>query len=72
MLRLPSGLVLLMPDVVVLGTPSEKGYRATPDDGSVKGDMALPGVMVTQASGVCGTMAVSCEPELVEIHTVLG
>jgi len=66
------GLELLIPDVVVLGTPSGDEYRAMLDDGNVAGDKGLPGVMVTRAAGVCGTIAASCEPELVEIHTVLG
>jgi len=68
----PGGLELLIPDVVVLGTPSGDEYRATLDDGNVAGDKGLPGVMVTQAAGVRGTIAASCEPELVKIHTVLG
>jgi len=68
----PGGLELLIPDVVVLGTPSRDEYRATLDDGNVAGDKGLPGVMVTQAGGVCETIATSCEPELVEIRTVLG
>jgi len=68
----PGGLELLIPDVVVLGTPSGDEYRATLDDGNVAGDKGLPGVMVTWAAGVRGTIAASCEPELVEIRTVLG
>jgi len=68
----PGGLELLIPDVVVLGTPSGDEYRATLDDGNVAGDKGLPGVMVTQAQGVRGTIAASCEPELVEVRTVLG
>jgi len=56
----------------VLGTPSGDKYRATLDDGNVAGDKGLPGVMVTRAAGVHGTIAASCEPELVEICTVLG
>jgi len=71
-LRSPSGLGLLIADVVVLGTPSGDEYRATLDDGNVAGDKGLPGVMVTRAAGVCATIAASCEPELVEIRTVLG
>jgi len=67
----PGGLELLIPDVVVLGTPSGDEYLATLDDGNVAGDKGLPGVMVTQAAGVRGTIAASCEPELVEIRTVL-
>jgi len=55
----------------VLGTPSEDEYRATLDDGNVAGDKGLPGVMVTRAAGVRGTIAASCEPDLVEIRTVL-
>ena len=68
----PSGLELLIPDVVVLGMPSGDEYRATLDDGNVAGNQGLPGVMVTRAAGVRGTIAASCEPELVEIRTVLG
>jgi len=67
----PGGLELLIPDVVVLGTPSGDKYRATLDDGNVAGDKSLPGVMVTRAAGVRGTLAASCQPELVEIRTVL-
>jgi len=68
----PGGLDLLIPDVGVLGTPSGDEYRATLDDGNVAGDKGLLGVMVTQAGGVRGTIAASCEQELVEIRTVLG
>jgi len=68
----PSGLELLIPEVVVLATPSGDEYRATLDDGNVTGDKGLLGVMVTRAAGVRGTIAGSCEPELVEIRTVLG
>jgi len=68
----PCGLELLIPDVVVLGTPSGEEYRATLDDGNVAGDKGLPGVLVTRAASVRGTIAASCEPELVEIRTVLG
>ena len=68
----PGGLELRRRDVVLLGTPSGEEYRATLDDGNVAGDKGLPGVMVTRAAGVRGTIAASCEPELVEIHTVLG
>jgi len=68
----PGGLELLIPDVVVLGTQSGDEYCATLDDGNVAGDKGLPGVMVTRAVGVSGTIAASCEPELVEIRTVLG
>ena len=63
---------MLIPDVVVLGTPSGDEYRATRDDGNVAGDKGLLGVMVTRGAGVGGTIAASCEPELVEIGTVLG
>ena len=66
------GLELLIPDVVVLGTPSGDEYRATLEDGNVAGDKGLPGVMVTRAPGVCVTIAAFCEPELVEIRTVLS
>jgi len=68
----PGGLELLIPEVVVLGTPSGDKYRATLDDGNVPGDKGLPGVMVTRAAGVRGRIAASCEPELVKIRTVLG
>ena len=68
----PSGLGLLIADIVVLGTPSGHEYRAMLDDGNVAGDKGLPGVMVTPAAGFRGTIAASCEPELVEIRTVLG
>jgi len=68
----PDGLELLIPDVVVLGTPSGDKYRATLDDGNVAGDKGVPGVMVTRAVGVRWTIAASCEPELVEIRKVLG
>jgi len=66
------GLELLVPDIVVLGMPSGDEYRAMLDDGNVTEDKALLEVMVTGAAGVGGTIAASCEPELVEIHTVLG
>jgi len=56
----------------VLGTPSGDEYRATLDDGNVAGDKGLPGLMVTRAAGVRGTIAASCEPEFVEIRAVLG
>ena len=68
----PGGLELLIPDVVVLGRPSGDEYQATLEDGNVAGDNGLPGVMVTRAAGVCGTIAASCELDLVEIRTVLG
>ena len=68
----PGGLELLIPDVVVLGTPSGDEYRATLDDGNVAGNKVLPGVMVIGAAGVGGTIAASGEPELVEIRIVLG
>jgi len=68
----PRALELQIPDVVVLGTPRGDEYGATIDDGNVAGDKALPGYMVTRAAGVCGTISASCEPELVEISTVLG
>jgi len=68
----PGGLELQILDVVVLGTPSGDEYLATLDDGNVAGDKALPGVMVTRAARVSGTIAASCEPELVEIRTVHG
>jgi len=68
----PRALELQIPDVVVLGTPRGDEYGATIDDGSFAGDKALPRYVVTQAAGVCGTIAASCEPELVEISTVLG
>jgi len=68
----PSGLELLISDVVVLGTPSGDKYHATLDDGNVAADKGLPGVMVKRGAGVCGTIAASCQPELVEIRTVLG
>ena len=58
--------------VVVLGTPTGDEYRATLDDGNVAGEKALPGVIVTRAAGVLATIAASCEPELVDIRTVLG
>jgi len=67
----PGGLEVLIPDVVVLGTPSGDEYRATLNDGNVAADKGLLGVMVTRATGVIGTIAASCEPELVEICTVL-
>jgi len=56
----PGGLELLIPDVVVPGTPSWDEYHATLDDGNVAGDKSLPGVMVTRAAGVRGTIAASC------------
>jgi len=56
----------------VLGTPSGDEYCATLDDGNVARDKGLLGVMVTLAAGVRGTIAASCEPEFVEIRTVLG
>jgi len=65
-------LELLIPDFVVLGTPSGDEYRATLDDGNVAGDNGLPRVMVTQAAGIGGTIAGSCEPQLVAIRIVLG
>ena len=68
----PCGLELRISDIVVLGTPSVDEYRATLDDGNVAADKGLPGVMVTWAAGVRRTFAASCEPELVEIRTVLG
>jgi len=68
----PGGLELLIPDGVVLGTPSGDQYSATLEDGNVAGDKGLPGVMVTRAAGVCVTIGAFCEPELVEIRTVLG
>jgi len=68
----PGGLKLLIPDVVVLGTPSGDESRATFDDGNVAGDKGLPGVMVARASGVRGTIAASWEQELVGIPKVLG
>jgi len=68
----PGVLELMIPDVVVLGTPSGEEYRATLHDGNVARDNGLPGVIVTQAAGVRGTIAAFCEPELVEIRTVLG
>jgi len=68
----PGGLELLITDVVVLGTPSGHQYRATLDDGNLAGDKGLPGVMVTRGAGVSGTIAASCEPELVEVPSVLG
>jgi len=68
----PGGGELLIPDVVVLGTPSQDEYGAMLDDGNVAGDKGQLGVMVTQAAGVLGTIAASCEPELVKILTVLG
>ena len=43
----PGGLELLIPDVVVLGTPGGDEYRATLDDGNVAGGKGLPGVMDT-------------------------
>ena len=67
----PGGLELLMP-VIVLGMPTGHEYRAKLDDGNVAGVKALPGVIVTRAAGVLGTIADSCESELVEIRTVLG
>jgi len=71
-LGLSGGLELQIPGVVVLGTPSGDEYRTTLDDGNVAGDKALPGVMVTRATGIRGTIATSGETELVEIGTVLG
>jgi len=68
----PGGLELLVPDIFVLGTPSGDEYRATLDDWNVAGDKGLLGVMVPRAAGVGGTIAASCQPELVEIGTVLG
>jgi len=68
----PSGLELLIPDVVVLWTPSGDEYHATLDDGNVAGGKGLPGVMVTLAVGVRATIAASCETGLVEICRVLG
>jgi len=70
--RSPGGLKLLIQDLVVLATPGGHEYRATLDDGNVARDKGLPGAMVTRAAGICGTIAASCAPELVEIHTVLG
>ena len=58
--------------VIVLGMPTGDEYRTMLDDGNVAGVKPLPGVIVTQAAGVFGTIATSCEPELVEIRTVLG
>ena len=60
-----------MPDVV-LGMPTGDKYRATLDDRNVAGDKALSGLIVTRAAGLLGTIAASCEPELVEIYTVRG
>jgi len=71
-LRSPGVLELLIPDVVVLGMPSGDEYRAMLDDGNVAGDTGLPGVMVTRATGVHGTIGAYCEPQLVEIGIVLG
>ena len=67
----PRALELQIPDVVVLETPRGDEYVATIDNGNVAGNKALSGYMVTWAAGVCGTIAASCEPELVEISTVL-
>ena len=67
----PGGLELLMPEVV-LGTPTGDEYRATLDDGNVTGEKALQAVIVTRSASVLGAIAASCQPELVEIHTVLG
>ena len=50
-----------MPDVV-LGMPTGDQYRATLDDGNVAGEKALPGVIVTRAAGVLGTIAGSSKP----------
>ena len=66
------GLELLTPDVVTLGIPSGDEYRAVLDDKNVGGVKALPGIILTRATGVCWTKAVSCDPELVEIGTILS
>jgi len=68
----PGGGEFLIPDVVVLGTPSQEEYGATLDDGNVAGDKGQLGVIVTRAAGVRGTIAASCEQELVKVRTVLG
>jgi len=46
----PGGLELVIPDVVVLGTPGGDEYRATLDIGNVAEHKCLPGVMVTRAT----------------------
>jgi len=56
----------------VLRTPSRDQYRARLNQRNLAGNKTLHGVMVTQAASVRGTMADSCEPELVKIGTVLG
>ena len=66
------GLALLIPDIVVPGMLSGDKYRATLDDGNVTGDKGQLGVIVTQAAGTSGPIAAFCEPELVDIRTVLG
>jgi len=43
----PSRLEFLIPEGVVLGTPSGDDYRAMHDDGNVTGDKPLPEVIVT-------------------------
>ena len=58
--------------VIVLGTLAGDGYHATLDDQNVIGEKVLQGVIVTRAAHILGTIAASCEPELVEIRTVLG
>jgi len=56
----------------VLGIPSGDEYRVTLDNGNVTKDKCLRGVMVRRAASVCGSLAASCEPGLVEIRTVRG
>jgi len=68
----PGGLELLIPEVVVLLTPSEDKYRAMREHGNLGRGKAILRLMIIQAASVHGTISASPELELVEIRTLLG
>ena len=67
----PSGLEFLTPDVV-LWVASGDACRAALGGGSVDGLRALSRTMCPRAAGVCLTNGTSCDPEVVEVCTILG
>ena len=67
----PAGLELLTPEVVGLWVASGDEYRNTPDDKNTGGVYGPPRIIRRWMLGVLLPGAVSCDPVVVEIRTVV-
>ena len=71
MVSSPTGLELLTPDARALWVASGDECRATLDDENIGGLYGPPRNIRRRAPGAPLTIAVSCDPEVVEIPTVV-